>query len=304
VTTEYVFHAPGGDITVATTHLDRVMFPDAGITKGDMVAYYHRIADHMVPELRDRALSMERFTKGIDAGGFFQKHVQKHYPAWIDRATLGAKTRVTYPICNSAAALVYFANQGGVAFHIWTSRAATPERPDLVVFDLDPPEGKFDLVREVARLLHAVLGELELPAFVKTTGSKGLHVVVPIDGKATFAEVDALCHAIAKRLCTQHPDLVTTEFYKKDRKGRLFFDTMRNQLGSTFVAAYSLRGKRGAPVSAPITWAEVDDPALQPDGIRLGDVRARLDSIGDPWATLREQLGSVAAATARLARHG
>ena len=295
--TEYVF----GDLHVATTHLDRVVFPDAGIAKGDVLAYYHRVADVMVPQLADRALTMERFTKGIDAGGFFQKHVQKHYPAWIERATMPGKTVVTYPICNSAAALVYFANQGGVAFHVWTSRTHAPDRPDLIVFDLDPPDGKFELVRRVARLLHELLNDLELPSFVKTTGSKGLHVVVPTDGAAPFADVDALCSAIAKRLCARHPDLVTVEFYKKDRKGRLFFDTMRNAPGATFVAAYSLRGKPGAPVSAPIAWHEVDDPALAPDGFRLRDVPARLDRLGDLWSTLRKHLGSVAAATAKLA---
>jgi bifunctional non-homologous end joining protein LigD len=294
VSLEYVF----GDITVATTHIDRVMFP--GITKGDVIAYYHRVADVMLPELADRALSMERFTKSVGAGGFFQKHVQKHYPAWIERATLGSKTKVTYPICNSTAALVYFANQGGVAFHIWTSRASSPDHPDLVVFDLDPPDGKFELAREVAQRLHEQLDELELPSFVKTTGGKGLHVVVPIETTATFGDVQALCGAIGKRMAAAHPELVTNEFYKKDRKGRLYFDVMRNALGATFVAAYSLRGKAGAPVSMPITWAELDDRKLQPDGWKLGDVRARLDAKGDAWAKLRTRLGSVATALAAL----
>jgi bifunctional non-homologous end joining protein LigD len=290
----YVF----GDITVATTHVERVMF--AGITKGDVLAYYHRIADVMLPELRGRALTMERFTKGVDAGGFFQKHVQKHYPAWIERATLGSKTKVTYPICNSAAALVYFANQGGVAFHVWTSRVDAPDRPDLIVFDLDPPDGRFELARQVARRLHDLLDRLALPSFVKVTGSKGLHVVVPTDGAASFAEVMALCGAIATRMAHDYPELVTNEFYKKGRRGRLYFDVMRNALGATYVAAYSLRGKPGAPVSAPITWHELEDPALRPDGIRLRDVVTRLEATGDPWAALRERVGSVASAAGRI----
>ena len=290
-----------GDITVATTHVDRVMFPGPnGLTKGDVIAYYDRVADVMLPELRGRALTMERFTKGVDAGGFFQKHVQKHYPAWIERATLGTKTKVTYPICNSTAALVYFANQGGVAFHVWTSRAEAPDRPDLIVFDLDPPEGEFELAREVARRLHALLDRLALPSFVKVTGSKGLHVVVPTDAAATFTEVQAFCGAIATRMTQQHPDLVTTEFHKKARNGRLYFDVMRNAPGATYVAAYSLRGKAGAPVSAPITWAELEDPALRPDGIRLRDLPARLDAVGDPWTALREHAGSVTSAAGRI----
>ncbi len=292
---EYVF----GDITVATTHVDRVVFPSDGITKGDVLAYYHRVADHMLPELRDRALSIERFTKGIDAGGFFQKHVQKHYPAWIERATLGVKTKVTYPICNNAAALVYFANQGGVAFHIWTSRTQTPSRPDLIVFDLDPPEGNFELARDVARHLHGELDDLELPSFIKTTGSKGLHVVVPTDGKATFDAVHALCGKISARMVAKHPDLVTSEFHKVDRKGRLYFDVMRNALGATFVAPYSLRGKPGAPISMPITWHELDDPNLRADTFRLRDIKQRLDQVGDPWTKLRAKPASIEAALSR-----
>jgi len=290
-----------GDVTVALTNTDRVMFPDVGVTKGDVIAYYKDVADLMVPELRDRALTMERFTKGIDQGGFFQKHAQKHYPAWIPRVELGGKTAVEYPICNSQAALVYFANQGGIAFHIWTSHAQTPLQPNEIVFDLDPPDAtQFELVKKVARVLRDLCDELGLPPFVKTTGSKGLHVVVPVDGKAGFDQVHELVGGIAKLLVARYPDLVTLEFYKKDRKGRLFFDTGRNMPGATFVAPYSLRGKPGAPLSAPLTWNELDDPALKPDGIRLRDFAERRAATGDPWFGWRAHPGSVAKALAKL----
>jgi bifunctional non-homologous end joining protein LigD len=295
VSLEYVF----GDITVAITHGDRVLFP--GVAKQDVVAYYHRVADVMLPELEDRALTMERFTKSVAAGGFFQKHVQKHYPAWIERATLGTKTKVTYPICNGAASLVYFANQGGVAFHIWTSRATSPDHPDLVVFDLDPPDGEFELARQVAIALRGELDRLELPSFIKTTGGKGLHIVVPTDGEATFPDVQALCNTIAKRMAAKHPELVTMEFHKKDRGGRLYFDVMRNMLGATFVAPYSLRGKPGAPVSTPIAWDELDDPAMRGDHFHMRDIAARLDAYGDPWASLRKHAASVKRALDRSA---
>jgi bifunctional non-homologous end joining protein LigD len=291
---EYVF----GDLVVACTNTDRVVFPDSGITKGEIIAYYHAVADAILPELRGRPLTLERFTKGIDKGGFFQKHAQKHFPAWIDRVELGSKTRVEYPICDTTAGLVYFANQGAIALHVWTSRKEAPDHPDLLVFDLDPPEGRFDLVRRAAPIIRDVLGELELPAFVKTTGGKGLHVVAPLDGVATFDEVAALSHRIASVLCARHPDLLTTEFYKKDRKGRLFLDMMRNAPGATFIAAYSLRGRPGAPVSAPIEWAELDDPALAPDGFKLRDIVGRLAR--DPWRDLRANVGSIAAAAKRL----
>jgi bifunctional non-homologous end joining protein LigD len=283
-----------GDITVACTNTDRIVYPESGITKGDVIAYYHDVADVMLPELRGRPLTVERFTKGIDKGGFFQKHAQKHYPAWIDRAELGSNTRVVYPVCNTAASLVYLANQGGFVMHVWTSRVDAPDRPDEIVFDLDPPEGRFGLVQKTARLLHDLFGQLGLPAFVKTTGSKGLHVVAPLDGLATFEQVGALTNGIAALLCARHPDMLTTEFYKKDRKGRLFLDTMRNSLGATIVAPYSLRGRPGAPVSSPISWNELD--AITPDGIRLRDVRERLDRVGDPWNRLRAHSGSIAAA--------
>ncbi|HEY5949614.1 MAG TPA: non-homologous end-joining DNA ligase [Kofleriaceae bacterium] len=281
---------------------DRIVFPEAGITKGDIVGYYKDVASVMVPELRGRALSMERFTKGIEAGGFFQKHWQKHYPTWIDSVSFGGKTVVKYPICDSQAALVYFANQGAIAMHVITSRKQALHRPDLVVFDLDPPDDGFELVRKTARILHDLLDELGLPAFVKTTGSKGLHVIAPLDDKATFEQVHALCHGLAALLSTRHGDIITTEFYKKDRKGRLYFDTARNALGATFVAAYSLRGKPGAPVSMPIEWSEVGDKKLRPDGFTLTNVRERLAKKGDAWRDLRKHPGSITKALAALAK--
>jgi bifunctional non-homologous end joining protein LigD len=290
-----------GDVTVACTNVDRVMFPADGITKGDLLAYYHDVADLMIPELRGRPLSVVRYTKGIEQGGFFQKHHQKHFPAWLDHVAAGAKTRVDYPIVDTPAGVVYMANQGSVEFHVWTSRKDALERPDMVVFDLDPPEGRFDMVRRAAQALRALLEELGLPAFVKTTGSKGLHVVTPLDDAATFDEAGALATRIGALLCRRHPDLLTMEFYKKDRKGRLFVDVMRNAIGATLVAPYSLRGKPGAPLSAPVEWSDVDDPALHADGIRLRDVRAWLDRRGDPWRQLRTAPGSVAAAQHALA---
>ena len=192
------------------------------------------------------------------------------------------------------------ANQGSVEFHVWTSRKDALDRPDLLVFDLDPPDGRFDLARDAARWVRALCDELGLPAFVKTTGSKGLHVVVPLDDTATYDEAGALATRIGALLCRRHPDALTMEFYKKDRKGRLFVDVMRNMIGATFVAPYSLRGKPGAPVSAPITWDDVDDPALVSDGIRLRELRGRLDRRGDPWRDLRIRAGSIADAARAL----
>jgi len=296
----YVF----GELTVACTNVDRVVFPTDGITKGELLAYYRDVADLMVPELRGRPLSVVRYTKGIDKGGFFQKHYQKHFPAWLDRVSAGSKTRVDYPIVDDAAGVVYMANQGAIEFHIWTSRKDALDRPDMLVFDLDPPDGRpddrFTLVRRTARLVRELFEQLGLPAFVKLTGSKGMHVIAPLDDTATFSETAALGTQIGALLCRRHPDILTMEFYKKDRKGRLFVDLMRNAPGATLVAPYSLRGKPGAPLSAPIDWSEVEDAALAADGIRLRDLRARLDGRGDPWRDLRAAPGSVAGATRAL----
>ena len=291
---EYAF----GDITIACSNVDRVMFPADGITKGELIAYYRDVAELMVPELRGRPLSVVRYTKGIDRGGFFQKHYQKHFPAWLDHVAAGTKTIVDYPIVDNPAGVVYLANQGSIEFHVWTSRKDALDRPDMIVFDLDPPEGRFDLARRAAGWLRSVLDELALPAFVKVTGSKGLHVIAPLDDAATFDEVGALATRIGAQLCRRHPDDLTMEFYKKDRRGRLFVDVMRNAIGATLVAPYSLRGRPGAPVSAPIAWSELDD--VSADGIRLRDLRARLDRRGDPWANLRARTGSIGGALRAL----
>lgn len=276
---------------IEISHAERVMFADSGITKGDVAAYYERFAPLMLPELRRRPLTIERYTKGVEAGGFFQKHYQKHYPAWIGSLEIPSKTTVRYPLCDTQQGLVYFANQGGVAYHVIGARADAIANPDICVFDLDPPEKGFELVRRAALILRDLLPKLGLPAFVKTTGSKGLHVCVPLDGTGTWDELATFCSAVAKQLCEAYPDLFTVEFYKKDRKGRLYFDTERNRLGATFIAAYSLRGKPGAPISMPIPWALVEDPALTPNGFTLRNAEPI-----DVWADFRKREGNLAAA--------
>lgn len=293
-----------GDVTVTCSNVDRVMFAESGITKRDLLEYYRDVADVMLPHLRGRALTIERFTKGIDQGGFFQKHYQKHFPDWIDKVVMGTKTRVTYPVCNDAASLVYFANQGGIAMHVGTSRLRNDdprslEHPDQIVFDLDPPEGKFELARDAARAVRKLMEDLELPTFIKTTGSKGLHVVIPVDG-TSYTDVATFCRKCAKVLVERHPDLLTMEFSKKAREGRLYLDTQRNPIGATVVAAYSVRGKPHAPVSAPIEWDDLDDPELRANSFTLRTIRQRLDERGDPWADLWSAPASITKALAEL----
>jgi bifunctional non-homologous end joining protein LigD len=287
-----------GDRVVKLTSTDRVVFPDCGVTKGDIIKHYADVASIVVPELRDRPLTVERFTKTIEQGGFYQKHAQKHYPAWIDRIHVAHTKPVDYPVVTDAASLIYLVNQGGFVLHVWSSRRPHLEKPDLLVLDLDPPEGRVDLAREVARHTRELLEAIELSAFIKTTGSKGFHIVAPLDGTDDYPAVHELIGAIAKILLVRHPALATQEFYKKDRAGKLFLDTGRTMPGATYVAAYSVRGRPGAPVSAPITWDELE--TVRPDGITLRDIPRRLAEIGDPWETLRSKPGSARGAFVRM----
>jgi bifunctional non-homologous end joining protein LigD len=275
------------DVSVKLTNVERVMFPDAGITKREVLEYYRDIAEYMIPEVRDRALSIERYTKGIDVGGFFQKHWQKHYPAWIRSAELGSKTVVRYPIADTPAALVYFANQGGIAMHIWTSRTTAPEYPDLLVFDLDPPDGRFDLVRFAAIEIKALCDSIDLPTFVKTTGSKGLHVVVPLDGRALFGEAMALANRMAKILGARHSDTLTQEFYKKDRKGRLP-GVMRNALAPDHRAVRPAENQARRCPRRSSGRSRYESLKAQ---FTLRNIRERL-ALGDPWSNLRHRVAS------------
>ncbi|MET8505107.1 non-homologous end-joining DNA ligase [Streptomyces sp. NPDC004787] len=241
----------------------KVLFPDDGLTKDDLAGYYRRIAPRMVPQLRGRPLMLERHPDGIDGPGFMQKDVPDHFPDWLDRAELPkADGTVTYVLCDDAASLVYLAGQACVTPHRWLSRADRPDHPDRLVFDLDPPGEDFTPVRRAAGRLRALLDELELPSLPMTTGSRGLHVVVPLRRGETFDEVRAFARGLADLLAARHPDELTTAARKKDRGERLYLDVQRNGYGQTAVAPYAVRARPGAPVAAPLDWAELDDPGL------------------------------------------
>jgi bifunctional non-homologous end joining protein LigD len=190
------------------------------------------------------------------------------------------------PTIDSEVALVYVANQGMVTPHVWLSRADRPHHPDRLVFDLDPSDDDFGLVRRTALELRDVLGEHGLVPFVKTTGSRGLHVTVPLDRSATTEEVRAFAEHVAAELATRHPEELTTEFYKAERRGRLFLDVMRNGHAQTEVAAYGVRGRPGAPVAAPLEWDEVGDAALRSDRWNVRNIFRRLSQRTDPWADM------------------
>jgi len=276
----------GHEITV--TNPNKVLFPDDGITKGELVEYYERIAPRMLPQVRDRPLHMNRFPDGIGGIAIQQKRVPDSFPAWIKRVTVDLHKggTITHAVIDNAATLVYLANYNMITAHVWLSRIQAPEQPDLLVFDLDPADDDFGLVRRTALRLKAMLEELKLIPFVKTTGSRGLHVVVPITVGPTFDEVHIFADAVAQRLAATDPDHLTTEFLKQKREGRLFLDLNRNAYAQTVVAPYSVRARRGAPIAVPIAWLDVERDDLRPDGVTIRNIADWLKARKDPWSSM------------------
>jgi bifunctional non-homologous end joining protein LigD len=270
---------------VTVSNADRVVFPDIGLTKGELVDYYRRVAPHAVPHLRGRPLTMQIFPKGADEPGAFVKERRKHFPEWVGSATVAKRGgQLVMPVVDTEDALVYLANQGMVTPHVWLSRADQPDHPDRLVFDLDPSGEDFDLVRRTALELRELLDDLGLVPYVKTTGSRGLHVMTPLDRSSTTAEVRAFAEAVAQLLVERHPDDLTVEFSKVDRKGRLFLDVLRNGPAQTEVVAYGVRARPGAPVATPLEWDEVKDAGLTADRWTVRNLFRRLGRRDDPWS--------------------
>jgi bifunctional non-homologous end joining protein LigD len=271
---------------VVITHPEKVMFPDDGITKGELAAYYERVAPIMLPHMAGRPVTMERFHRGIGAAGFFQKNVDKG-PAWLERVTVPKKDGVVnYPIVRDEQGIMWLANQNCITPHVWTSRAPELFHPDLCVFDLDPLDDDPAVLRNATLLLRDMLAELGCTSWVKTSGSKGYHVVFPLDGAADSGQVARFGHAVGRALVARDPVHLTQEFYKADRGGRILIDTGRNEFGATFAAAYAVRPKPGGPISAPCTWAEVEAGTAAPRAFTLRGMGPRLDAVGDLWADL------------------
>lgn len=276
------------------THPDKVLFPDDGITKGELAAYYDAIAPVMLPHIKNRPITMERFPSGLGAQGFLQKNVVKGFPAWLKRIEAPKKGGVVhYPAANDRRSLEWIVNQNTIALHVWTSRAPKLDRPDVCVFDLDPSRDDPDDLREATLHVRDVLDELGHASVVKTSGSKGFHIAVRLGSRATFRDAHALTGEAARMLLERYPKQFTHEFSKADRKGRIYLDTGRNQPGATFVAVYSVRAKPGAPVSAPCTWEEIESGRVGPQSFTLKAMAARIEQVGDLWAPLNKPAKSV-----------
>ena len=283
------------------THPEKVLFPDDGITKGELAAYYEGIAPLMLPHILHRPVTMERYPAGIGKKGFLQKDVSKGFPEWLQRVEVPKKDGVVHhPIVTDTRSLLWQVNQNSITPHVWTSRTPQVFYPDICVFDLDPSVDDYDMLRAAALAVRALLDELGLPCWVKTSGSKGFHIVVPLDGKANMEEVEGFAHGAGKLLVRRHPENLTQEFHKVDRGRRILVDTGRNGWSATHAAAYAVRARAGAPVSAPCTWEELESGTVGPRTFTLRNMAARVDHVGDLWSGMRRRRRSLQRALSKL----
>ena len=285
------------------THPEKILFPDDGITKGELAAYYEAIAPIMVPHIRARPVTMERFPAGIGKKGFLQKDVTKGFPPWLERVEVPKKDGVVHhPIVTDTRSLLWLANQNSITPHVWTSRAPDVYLPDICVFDLDPSVDDPKALIAAAVGLRDLLDELGLPSWVKTSGSKGFHIVVPLDAKAHMGDVAAFAHALGTYFVIRNPKTLTQEFHKVDRGRRILVDTGRNGYSATHAAAYAVRARPGAPVSAPCTWEELESGKAAPRTFTLRNMAKRIDTVGDLWSDMRRRKRSLKGAVEKLRR--
>jgi bifunctional non-homologous end joining protein LigD len=281
-------------ITLEVTHEDKMLFPKSKISKKDLAQYYLQVATWMLPLMKHRPVSLHRFPQGIDKKGFFQKKTPERPPAWIKTTAVERKEKdkIEMILCNDAATLVWMANLACITPHIWLSRFDKPHYPDRLIFDLDPPEkGGFKQVVEGAFELKKLLEEqFSLSTFVNTTGSRGLHVVVPLKRDSTFDEVRRFAQGVTEELSKKQ---TTIEPRKEKRKGRLYLDLMRNAYAQTVVALYAVRAIEGAPVATPLFWEELKDPRLHSQSFNMDNIFQRLEKQQDPWASIEQKAKSL-----------
>ena len=297
---------------VKLSSADRVLFPDDGITKGDLFRYYDAVADTIVLHLKDRPFTMKRWREGLPGGSFFQKQAPKGIPDWIPtrqfrtwpRGGKGESRLVDFPLVNSREALLWMVQMHCIDMNAWYSRVDKPDRPDWVLFDLDPPEeeGAFAMCVRVAHYLHAALAELDLESHVKTSGADGIHILVPIVRRSTYEETYEFAELLSRKLEAEHPGEVTTEWLKKKRTGVLV-DHRQNGHGKTIASVYSVRPKPGAPVSTPLHWEELTSD-VRPRDFTMQVALERIERHGDLFEPVLKEPRPLAAAAKKLERLG
>ncbi|MFC7493037.1 MULTISPECIES: non-homologous end-joining DNA ligase [unclassified Nocardioides] len=277
---------------------DKELFPD-GLTKLDLANYYAGVAERMLPHLQGRPINMQRFPDGIDGSSFYEKKVPSHFPDWVHTVEVdtadGPQQQV---VVDDRRSLVYLAQQACITPHTWLSTGDDLGHPDELVFDLDPSDDNLRKVRRATRMVGELLDDLGLTAYLKTTGSRGYHVVVPLRPGADFEEVRGFARAVAERLVERDPNLLTLEARKAKRGDRVLIDIMRNGYGQTAVPPYAVRARPGAPVSAPIAWDELSRVA--PDQVTVANLKRRLASKADPWRRWRQHASGLTRARQRL----
>ena len=294
-------------IEVEVTHPDRVLFPDPsskkGITKRDLVDYYGEVADTMLPLLRGRALSVQRFPRGIGEQGFVQQDFADSLPDWMSGVEVAKEGgTVVHPLAERREGLRWLANQNCITLHIWQSRRDRLHNPDRLVFDLDPSDTDFAVVRATARATAGVLDDLGLACYVQTTGSRGLHVVAPVRPDTDFDTVRQFARDVADVVAADDAKHRTVEVRKDKRGGRVYLDVMRNAYAQTAVAPYSVRARAGAPVATPLEWDELDARGLRADRFTIRDVPKRLAGQRDPWADMSRHARLLSGPAERLAK--
>lgn len=290
-------------IDVEVTHPDRVLFPADGITKRDLVAYYSDIADTMSPHLRGRALNLQRFPRGIGESGFIQQDFADSLPDWMSRVEVAkAGGTVVHPVAERREALQWLANQNAITLHAWSSRRGRLNCPDRLVFDLDPSGSDFGVVRAAAHAVAGVLQGLHLACYVQTTGSRGLHVVVPVRPDTDFDTARQFARGVAEVAVADDPGSRTVEARKEKRGARVYLDVMRNAYAQTSVAPYSVRARDRAPVATPLEWEELDARGLRADRFTIRDLPKRLAHQPDPWANMSRHARSLSGPQRRLER--
>jgi bifunctional non-homologous end joining protein LigD len=294
-------------IDVEVTHPDRVLFPDpssqTGITKGELVDYYGEVAETMLPHLKGRALTVQRFPRGIGEQGWVQQDFADSLPDWMGRVEVAKEGgTVVHPVAERPEALPWLANQNCVTLHVWQSRQARLHNPDRLVFDLDPSDGDFTVLRETARTVAGVLEDHGLACYVQTTGSRGLHVVVPLRADTDFDTARQFARDVAEVAVADDPAHRTVEVRKDKRGRRIYLDIMRNAYAQNAVAPYSVRAREGAPVATPLEWDELDTRGLRSDRFTIRNLGKRLAGQRDPWAGMHRHARSLTGPARRQAK--
>jgi bifunctional non-homologous end joining protein LigD len=270
------------------TNLDKVLYPEAGFTKGQVIDYYTRAAPWLLPHLQGRALTLKRYPNGVESGHFYEKQKPSHAPEWVRSEAIQAGERtIDFVLCDEVATLVWLANLADLELHPSLALARDPDEPTVLAFDLDPgPPAGISECCEVAHLLREALSELGLQSFVKTSGSKGMQLYAPLNTEVTYDDTKPFAHGLARLLESQHKDLIVSVMKKTLRPGKVFIDWSQNDRHKTTVGVYSLRARERPTVSTPLLWDELDDPAAL--SFDSADVLARLDEHGDVFAGVLE----------------